>query len=276
MELSKKARETLELCLASESAELRSRVYEIINISGLNPDDPLFLVLALTGQIKVFLEAAPTELKQLLLDWRQQNLESLSQIYSAVDLVDRTHQEILASLKQTLEQVSFEYISNTKEVGIATVQAIAQANSETLEQIEKTKIEVRELVQEVKSLRLNYAAQEQKSKDEVATTVDILRQTAQKFERTNTQIRQAILSLTKLKQQLFWQQQSRWFTPLLALVFMSTGSAFVGSWLTVHAYNSPAEQFRKNLFQRNQQTITDCLNSRRDKCTLEMPTVNLP
>ena len=276
MELSKKARETLELCLASESAELRSRVYEIINISGLNPDDPLFLVLALTGQIKVFLEAAPTELKQLLLDWRQQNLESLSQISSAVDLVDRTHQEILASLKQTLEQVSFEYISNTKEVGIATVQAIAQANSETLEQIEKTKIEVRELVQEVKSLRLNYAAQEQKSKDEVATTVDILKQTAQKFERTNTQIRQAILSLTKLKQQLCWQQQSRWFTPLLALVIVSTGSAFVGSWLTVRAYNSPAEKFRKDLFQRNQQTITDCLNSRRDKCTLEMSTINHP
>lgn len=274
MELSKKARETLELCLASESAELRSRVYEIINISGLNPDDPLFLVLALTGQIKVFLEAAPTELKQLLLDWRQQNSESLSQIYSAVDLVNHTHQEILANLKQTLEQVSFEYISNTKEVGIATVQAIAQANSETLEQIEKTKIEVRELVQEVKSLRLNYAVQEQKSKDEVATTAEVLRQTAQKFDRADTQIRQAILALTKLKQQLSWQQQSRWFTPLLALVFTSTGSAFVGSWLTVRAYNSPAEKFRKDFFQHNQQTITECLNLRRDKCTLEMSNIN--
>ena len=273
---SKKAREVLELCLASESDELRSKVYEIISLSGLNPDDPLFLVLALTGQIKVFLETAPRELQQLLLDWRQQNAESLSQIYTAVDLVNSSHEEILVDLKQTLEQVSFDYISNIKEVGMATVSAIADANSETIEQIEQTKVEVRELVQEVASLRSSYAADRQKSSDEIAATFERLEQTISKFDRADTQIRQALFAAKKLQQQQKWQQQARWYTPLLALVIVSFCSAFTGSWVTARAYNSPAERFKRDLWKYNQQRLTECLNSRQDKCTVEIMSSDRP
>ena len=270
MSLSKKAREVLELCLASESDELRSKVYEIISLSGLNPDDPLFLVLALTGQIKVFIETAPKELQQLLLDWRQQNAESLSQVYAAVDLVNNSHEEILLDLKQTLEQVSFDYISNIKEVGIATVSAIAEANSETIEQIEQTKVEVRELVQEIESLRSSYAAEKQKSSGEIAGAIERLEQTVKKFDRADIQIRQSVLTAKKLQQKLFWQQQARWYTPLLALAIVSIGSAFTGSLVTARAYNSPAERFKRDLFRQNQQRLTECLNSRQDKCTVEI------
>jgi hypothetical protein len=44
------AREVLDFCLSNESPELKGKVYEIIGRSGLDPSDPMFLVLALTGQ----------------------------------------------------------------------------------------------------------------------------------------------------------------------------------------------------------------------------------
>jgi hypothetical protein len=75
-----KAREILDYCLSNESSNVRSKVYEIIERSGLEPDDPLFLVLALTGQMRVFLEAAPADLNQLLSEWKQESASSLSKI----------------------------------------------------------------------------------------------------------------------------------------------------------------------------------------------------
>ena len=41
------------------------------------------MIWALTGQMRVLLEAAPAELRQLLDDWKKQNAESLLQIQAA-------------------------------------------------------------------------------------------------------------------------------------------------------------------------------------------------
>ena len=272
---SKKAREVLELCLANESVELRSRVYEIINLSGLDPDDPLFLVLALTGQIRVFLETAPTELQQLLLDWRQQNSDSLSQIDAAVNLVNNSHQEILSTLKQTIQQISKEYISDIKEVGLATVNAIAEANSETGEQIEQTKTEVRELLQEITSLRSSYAAEGQKNSQSIATMIDRLEETTKKFDLAHTQIKQGILETKKFQQQLSWARRVEWFTPLLALFIVGIGGGVAGGWLTARFYNSPTQQFGRNLTKWNRQQINSCVHQNQAQCLIRIKPVTV-
>ena len=139
-----------------------------------------------------------------------------------------------------------------------------------LKRIEETKLEVRELVQEIVSLRSSYAIEQQKSSSETARAIEHLEQTTDKFARANIQVKQSILAAKKLQQQLAWQQQTRWFTPLLALAVVGIGSASLGSWLTVRAYSSPAERFKRDLFQHNQQRLTECINSRQDKCTLEI------
>ena len=267
---SKRAREILELCLANESVELRTRVYEIINLSGLDPDDPLFLVLALTGQIRVFLETAPTELRQLLLDWRQQNSDSLSQIDAAVDLVNNSHQETLSSLKQTIQQVSKEYISDIKEVGLATVNAIAEANSETGEQIEQTKTEVRELLQEITSLRSSYAAEGQKNSQSIATMIDRLEETTKKFDLAHIQIKQGILETKKFQQQVSWARRVEWFTPLFALFIVGIGGGVAGGWLTARFYNSPSEQLSRSLVKWNQEQIFECLEQNKTQCPIKI------
>lgn len=84
-----RAAKALDDYLSLESPQMRSRVYEIIHLSGLEPDDPMFLVLALTGQMRVFLEAAPEKLGQLLAEWKQQNASSLSEIATAIEQVKK-------------------------------------------------------------------------------------------------------------------------------------------------------------------------------------------
>lgn len=50
----------------------------------------MFLVLALTGQMRVLLEAAPAELSQLLTNWKETSTKSLQQIQQAITLVKST------------------------------------------------------------------------------------------------------------------------------------------------------------------------------------------
>jgi hypothetical protein len=49
--LSQKAKEVLDRCLASESPEVKAKVYEILEIGEIDASDPMFLVMALTGQM---------------------------------------------------------------------------------------------------------------------------------------------------------------------------------------------------------------------------------
>ena len=107
-----KAREVIDFCLASESTELKARVFEIISRSGLEPDDPMFLVLVLTGQMRVFLEAAPEQLNQLLSEWKLQNAASLSEISNAISEVKKTQIEQVEAIKGQLKDVSHKCVSD--------------------------------------------------------------------------------------------------------------------------------------------------------------------
>ena len=100
--LNGQAREVLDYCLSSESPQMRAKVYEIINLSGLEPSDPMFLILALTGQMRVFLEAAPAELGELLSEWKSESASSLSEISSAISRVKETQQEQAEAIKGDL------------------------------------------------------------------------------------------------------------------------------------------------------------------------------
>ena len=88
--LTQKNKEVLDICLASELPEVKTKVYEILEISELDASDPMFLVLALTGQMRVLLEAAPGELSKLLNDWQEQSASSLQSIQEAVTQVKST------------------------------------------------------------------------------------------------------------------------------------------------------------------------------------------
>jgi hypothetical protein len=150
-------------CLSNESSDVRSKVYEIIERSGLEPDDPLFLVLALTGQMRVFLEAAPADLNQLLSEWKQESASSLSKIDSAISLVKQTSLEQAEAIRANMEAVSLGYIAEMKQVGMDSTSAIADAHSETLERVGQTKQQSEQLLAKLTALKVYLDADEQQS-----------------------------------------------------------------------------------------------------------------
>lgn len=163
--LNGKAKEVLDACLSAESPEVRAKVYELVDVSGLEPNDPMFLILALTGQMRVLLEAAPADLSKLLNDWQETSASSLQEIQQAITQVRTTQQQQANTIKKTLETVANGYVEGIKEAGMAATGAIASANSETLAQVQLATRRAIELKDEVVSLRTSVEADRRTNKD---------------------------------------------------------------------------------------------------------------
>jgi hypothetical protein len=122
--INKKALDLLDSCLATESPEVRAKIYKIIEMSDLDASDPLFLILALTGQMRVLLETAPADLEKLLSEWKQQSDQSLKELQQAIGQVKVTQQQQASAIRETLEQVTLNCVENLKRVGSATTSVI--------------------------------------------------------------------------------------------------------------------------------------------------------
>lgn len=222
-----KATEVLELCLASETPQMRSKVYEIIEKSGLDSSDPMFLVLALTGQMRVFLEAAPVELQRLLIDWKKQNAESLAEIHHAAAQTKENYNDQIEAIKQSLKSVSTESVSDIKEAGMATASAIAEANSETLDRIQHLKGETEILKEDIQSLHSSVEADRQKNSESIIVVAGQFKQITQELQQANTQLKNSIFEAKKFQQRLSWARRAEWFTPLFALLIVGIGGGLL-------------------------------------------------
>ncbi|MGB5636491.1 MAG: DUF6753 family protein [Waterburya sp.] len=269
-----KATEVLELCLASEDPQMRSRVYEIINLSGLDPSDPMFLILALTGQIRVFLEAAPVELQQLLIDWKKQNAESLAEIHRAAAETKENYTDQIEAIKQSLKSVSRECVSDIKEVGMATTSAIAEANSETLDRVQQAKADVGELTKQIEFILTKIESDRKTNREVMTSLVEKFQQTTSELNRANVEFKTTIWSAKKFQQQISWAKRAEWFTPLFALLLMAAFGGIAGAWLTSRFYSSPSEQLGRNLAKWNQKQLIDCINNKSTQCTIKLTPSN--
>ena len=262
-----KAREVLDYCLSSESPQMRAKVYEIINLSGLEPSDPMFLILALTGQMRVFLEAAPAELGELLSEWKSESASSLSEISSAISRVKETQQEQAEAIKGDLESVSQKCVSDIKEAGMATTSAIAEANSETLEQVQQTKKQNEKLFEEIKILHAEFKADRQKNLKNMNALIEWVGNTTQRQETVNEQIEHSISEIGKIQQNKIWLKIANVFWSFPALVVF--GLICIGStwWLASKRYNHPNNVFGRDIVDWNVERINHCRETQNPKCT---------
>ena len=230
--LNGKAREVLDFCLSSESPQVRSKVYEIINLSGLEPDDPMFLVLALTGQMRVFLEAAPADLGQLLTEWKAHNAESLSEIYAAISLVKETQQKQAEAIKENLQSVSQKCVSDIKEAGMATTSAIAEANNETLNQVRQLKKQTEDLYDEVIAMRSTIEADRRKNYQVSKSLLDEVEQTSRGFKKVNARIDNSISTVKQLQKNATWLKLADAIASFPALIIVGLFSLGLGWWMS--------------------------------------------
>jgi hypothetical protein len=212
------AREVLDFCLSNESPELTAKVYEIIGRSGLDPSDPMFLVLALTGQMRVFLEAAPADLNQLLSEWKQESASSLFEITSAIAKLKQASLEQAEAIRANMEAVSLGYIASMKQVGMDSTSAIADANSETLEQVQRTQRQNEELLKSVKMLDAKIEADTQKSIENMNALIAWVNKTTQKQEAVNQQIALSVSGIDQIQRNKVWLKIADVFWSFPALV----------------------------------------------------------
>ena len=265
---SAKAKEVLDFCLSAESPQFQAKVYEIIGRSGLEPNDPMFLVLALTGQMRVFLEAAPEELNQLLSEWKEESASSLSKIDSAISLVKQTQLEQAEAIRSNMEAVSQKYIASMKQVGMDSTSAIAEANGETLEQVQQTKRQNEELIEEVKVLRAEALADKQSHIESMNALIGWVNKTTNEFKLTHQQIDASYSALQKLQRKTLWLKFADWYSPLSALVIVGVACFLFGGLLTFQKYNTEIEQFGRNIVSWNIDRIAHCQETNNPKCTV--------
>jgi hypothetical protein len=255
---SAKAKEVLDFCLSAESPQFQAKVYEIIGRSGLEPNDPMFLVLALTGQMRVFLEAAPEELNLLLSEWKNQSASSLSEIATSISLVKQTNLEQAEAIRSNMEAVSSQCVSEIKEAGMATTSAIADANGETLEQVQHTKRQIEELLKSVKMLGAKTETDNQKNVENMNALIKWMNQTIQRQEAVNLQINNSISEIGKIQRNKVWLKiaDGFWSLPVLSVFFSIT---ICGTWWVAYKkYNSSNAVFGRNLVELNIDRINHC------------------
>lgn len=266
--LNGKAKEVLDACLSSESPEVRAKVYEIVDVSGLEPNDPMFLVLALTGQMRVLLEAAPAELSKLLTDWKETSAQSLEEIQQASTQVRGTQQQQANTIRQTLETVSRECVGEIKEAGMAATSAIAEANSETLAQARQATQRAEELKDSVVSLRTSVEEDRRTNGDVLRVLLQRLGQSTKGLETAIAQINDSHTAIRRLQQNTTWIKLAEWLSPLTALVVVLLVGFGTGWWLMWLKYNESGNVLGRRLVNWNIERILKCQEDKNPKCTI--------
>ena len=265
--LNGKASAVLDACLSSESPEVRAKVYEIINVSGLEADDPMFLILALTGQMRVFLEAAPAELSLLLTEWKTQNARSLSEIIDAIERIKETQQQQADSIKKNLEIVSDKCVSDIKEAGMAATSAIAEANSETLAQAKNARTETEQLKEEIKALRAVVEADRQTNEVVLKHLLEQTGQNIKELKQAGREVNRSGAAIKQLQQDTVWIKLADWISPLWALLIAGL-IGFGVSWrLMSIKYNSTINVLGREIMGWNLDRLIKCRNDKNPKCT---------
>lgn len=228
--LSQKALDVLDICLAAESPEVKAKVYEILEISELDASDPMFLVLALTGQMRVLLEAAPLELSQLLTNWKETSASSLESIQQAITQVRTTQQQQANTIKQTLEIVTNNCVKDIKLVGMATTSAIAQANNETLAQATLTAKEAAELTKAVRGLRNSVETDRQTHQQVFQELLQQVKEVKNEFNQAIDRTKGMYVAMDKLQNKIRLSTALGSIAPLTALGLAAITGAVVYGW----------------------------------------------
>ena len=265
--LNGKASQVLDAILSSESPEVRAKVYEIINVSGLEADDPMFLILALTGQMRVFLEAAPAELSKLLTDWKAQNARSLSEIYNAIERIIETQQQQADSLAQNLEIVSDQCVSDIKEAGMATTSAIAEANNETLAHARQVCNQAEQLKQELMSLHADIAAHSRTNSNVIKAVLERVGMSTKELDKAVAQIDRSHSTIERLQKNTIWVKLTDWLSPLVVLGFWGMLCMGIGMRFSEYLYPRSVKLSGRELMEWNLARLIKCQKDLNPKCT---------
>ena len=96
----------LDLAIRGKDDAFKARVWEIVVQTGIDPDDPAFLMLVATGRLEVLLEDSPQEMETMFDQWQTQLYDRL-QTYEKVAI--KGHQKAIAqTVSALIRRTEFE------------------------------------------------------------------------------------------------------------------------------------------------------------------------
>lgn len=169
---------------------------------------------------------------------------------------------------ENLLSVSQKCVADIKEAGMATVSAIADANSETLSQIQQVKKQNEELLEETKVLQLEAKKDKEQTLENKKAFAKFVGQTTSELSQTHKLVDSSHSDLKKLQSKTNWLEWANWFAPLSALAIAVGAGLLAGGWFTRLKYNTPVERFGRNVTEWNMDRIVNCQKTNNPKCTL--------
>lgn len=163
----KKAEEIIDLCLAEESPEHKSRVLEILAMSEIEPNDPLFLALLATGNLRVYFEQGLVELKKAMIEIDN----SASEVKAFREQIKSSSIEVNSLLLERLKAEHEQFISNAID-----------SNSEALRTIRESLNELSAVKSELKSERAEHIRVMKSLIDGMSKTITELDRASLRFE----------------------------------------------------------------------------------------------
>ncbi len=262
--------------LEKESPEVRDKVYKIVDKSGLDASDPLFLILVLTGQMRVFLETAPADLEKLLLEWKQHSEESLNELKKIILKIELTQEQKTNTIKEILQKVISDCSEQIKQVGSATTSAIANSNNETVNQAklatlaaEKLKDSVVKLLEEVTANKNIVAEKMQPTITQIENSIEGMNTATQEISSSVDEIKQLRQQIKQLQNRTIFIKLGDWFWPLFILFTTLLIGFSAGAWLISVKYKEdPINILGRNLVNWNTDRILKCQRNQSPKCTL--------
>jgi hypothetical protein len=207
-------------------------------------------------------------LNQLLSEWKQESASSLSKIDSAISLVKQTQLEQAEAIRANMEAVSQKYIADMKQVGMDSTSAIADANSETLEQVGQTERQIEQLLAKLTALQVNINADEQKSIKSKQAFVEWVSKTTRELNEIRQKLDRSHLAIERLQLNTFWLKWAEWVSPLFALTIVGSAGFLAGGWLTYGNYNSYVDELGREIMGWNLDRLVECRKTNNPKCTV--------
>jgi len=266
--LNSKAQNLLDSCLSTESPESKAKIYEIIAVSGLDATDPMFLVLALTGQLRVMLESAPAELSQILTSSKLQSDINIQKIDEAIKRVEEIQLAQVDIVRDNLKQISKKSGEDIKQAGMATVSGISEAYEEAFKQVNRITEQTKQISAKITELKNSIEHTQFENSQLTRTLAGLFESPVKTLQAISSEVTLAVSQVQRVQNNSTLWLAFRWFFPVVALVFMFCFGFLVSSRLSELKYNDADYSLGYNLVDWNRERILKCRQDENLKCTL--------
>jgi len=239
------------------SVEHKENIMRTAKRLNLPDDDVLFLYI---GAVEYTVQLCEEILGGISNE--RQKIEQSAQGTQAASL------EQAKTLIQNLTQVGQAIAAQMQQSGMASTSAIAEANTEVLNQSRATVREATSLKEEITAVRASVETDRQTFEDVLRTLLQRIGQVLQGLNATITQIDDSQKAVKKLQQNLIWLKFAQWFSPLAALVIALLIGAGGGGGMMWLKYNDSLSALGRDLVNWNATRILKCRQDNNPKCTI--------